>query len=115
MSSALDQPDPASNKAVFNGDVGVVERADMVEQRVGIRFDDRVVGCDFGEPDEVSLAYAVTIHKSRGSNVTSCDVHPPVGASSHETPDPAPVKSVSLRVSWHWKSPSAFRRSHESA
>jgi len=32
-----------------------------------IRFDDRVVKYDFGELDEVSLAYAVTIHKSQGS------------------------------------------------
>ena len=43
-------------------------RADgCVEQQVAIRFDDRVVKYDFGELDEVSLAYAVTIHKSQGS------------------------------------------------
>ena len=34
---------------------------------VAIRFDDRAVKYDFGELDEVSLAYAVTIHKSQGS------------------------------------------------
>ena len=39
----------------------------MVEQQVAIRFDDRIVKYDFGELDEVSLAYAVTIHKSQGS------------------------------------------------
>jgi len=32
-----------------------------------VRFDDRLVTYDFGELDEVSLAYAVTIHKSQGS------------------------------------------------
>jgi exodeoxyribonuclease V alpha subunit len=47
--------------------VGIVERVDMVEQQVAIRFDDRIVKYDFGELDEVSLAYAVTIHKSQGS------------------------------------------------
>jgi exodeoxyribonuclease V alpha subunit len=47
--------------------VGIVERVDLVEQQVAIRFDDRVVKYDFGELDEVSLAYAVTIHKSQGS------------------------------------------------
>jgi hypothetical protein len=47
--------------------VGIVERVDLVEQQVAIRFDDRVVKYDFGELDDVSLAYAVTIHKSQGS------------------------------------------------
>ena len=55
------------DKDVFNGDVGIVERVDIVEQQVAIRFDDRIVKYDFGELDEVSLAYAVTIHKSQGS------------------------------------------------
>jgi exodeoxyribonuclease V alpha subunit len=55
------------DKDVFNGDVGTVERVDPVEQQVAIRFDDQIVKYDFGELDEVSLAYAVTIHKSQGS------------------------------------------------
>jgi exodeoxyribonuclease V alpha subunit len=55
------------DKDVFNGDVGIVERVDLIEQQVAIRFDDRLVKYDFGELDEVSLAYAVTIHKSQGS------------------------------------------------
>jgi exodeoxyribonuclease V alpha subunit len=55
------------DKDVFNGDVGIMERVDLIEQQVAIRFDDRVVKYDFGELDEVSLAYAVTIHKSQGS------------------------------------------------
>ena len=53
---------------VFNGDIGVVERIDPVEQEVSIRFDDRLVKYDYGELDEVSLAYAVSIHKSQGRN-----------------------------------------------
>jgi exodeoxyribonuclease V alpha subunit len=54
-------------KEVFNGDIGIVEKIDPVEQELFIRFDDRLVTYDFGELDEVSLAYAVTIHKSQGS------------------------------------------------
>jgi ATP-dependent exoDNAse (exonuclease V) alpha subunit len=54
-------------KEVFNGDIGTIERIDPVEQELLIRFDDRLVKYDFGELDEVSLAYAVTIHKSQGS------------------------------------------------
>jgi exodeoxyribonuclease V alpha subunit len=55
------------DKDVFNGDVGIVERVDMVEQQVAVRFDERLVKYDFGELDEISLAYAITIHKSQGS------------------------------------------------
>ncbi len=54
-------------KEVFNGDIGTIERIDPVEQELSIRFDDRPVKYDFGELDEISLAYAVTIHKSQGS------------------------------------------------
>jgi exodeoxyribonuclease V alpha subunit len=52
---------------VLNGDVGIVERVDPVEQQVTVRFDERPVKYDFGELDEVALAYAITIHKSQGS------------------------------------------------
>jgi exodeoxyribonuclease V alpha subunit len=54
-------------KEVFNGDIGVIEKIDPVEQEVFIRYDDRLVSYDYGELDEVSLAYAITIHKSQGS------------------------------------------------
>lgn len=54
-------------KEVLNGEIGTVEKIDPVEQDVFIRYDDRLVTYDYGELDEVSLAYAVTIHKSQGS------------------------------------------------
>jgi exodeoxyribonuclease V alpha subunit len=54
-------------KEVFNGDIGTIEKIDPVEQEVFVRYDDRLVTYDYGELDEVSLAYAVTIHKSQGS------------------------------------------------
>jgi exodeoxyribonuclease V alpha subunit len=55
------------DKDVFNGDIGIVEKVDTVEQEVTIRFDERPLKYDFGELDEVSLAYAISIHKSQGS------------------------------------------------
>jgi exodeoxyribonuclease V alpha subunit len=55
------------DRDVFNGDLGQVTRIDPVEREVGVRFDGREVTYDFGELDEVSLAYAITIHKSQGS------------------------------------------------
>jgi exodeoxyribonuclease V alpha subunit len=54
-------------KEVFNGDIGAIEKIDPVQQEVLIRYDDRLVSYDYGELDEVSLAYAITIHKSQGS------------------------------------------------
>jgi exodeoxyribonuclease V alpha subunit len=55
------------DKEVFSGDIGTVERIDSVEHQVVVRFDDRMVKYDFEELDEVAPAYAVTIHKSQGS------------------------------------------------
>jgi len=55
------------DKEVFNGDIGTVEQIDPVEHQVVVLFDDRMVRYDFGELDEVAPAYAVTIHKSQGS------------------------------------------------
>ena len=59
------------DKDVFNGDIGQVVKIDPVEREVTVRFDQREVVYDFGELDEVSLAYAITIHKSQGSQFPS--------------------------------------------
>jgi exodeoxyribonuclease V alpha subunit len=55
------------DKDVFNGDIGQIIKIDRVEHELTIRFDQREVVYDYGELDEVSLAYAITIHKSQGS------------------------------------------------
>jgi exodeoxyribonuclease V alpha subunit len=55
------------DKDVFNGDIGQIIKIDLVEREVTVRFDQRDVVYDFGELDEVALAYAITIHKSQGS------------------------------------------------
>ncbi|MEU2505385.1 ATP-dependent RecD-like DNA helicase [Streptomyces sp. NPDC007863] len=53
---------------VFNGTVGVVTALDPVEQRLTVRTDeDEEVPYGFDELDELSHAYAVTIHRSQGS------------------------------------------------
>ena len=54
-------------KDVFNGDVGIVARVDLAEGELAVDFDGREVSYEFGELDELVLAYAVTIHKSQGS------------------------------------------------
>ncbi len=55
------------DKDVFNGDIGQIVKIDPVEREVAVKFDQREVVYDFGELDEVALAYAITIHKSQGS------------------------------------------------
>ncbi|GAA2799787.1 SF1B family DNA helicase RecD2 [Streptomyces showdoensis] len=53
---------------VFNGTVGVVTSLDPVDQRLVVRTDeDEEVPYDFDELDELAHAYAVTIHRSQGS------------------------------------------------
>jgi exodeoxyribonuclease V alpha subunit len=54
-------------KDVFNGDIGRVASVDLVEQELTVEYDGRPVVYDFGELDELALAYATSIHKSQGS------------------------------------------------
>ena len=61
------QTDNNYDKEVFNGDVGYVRRIDPDAQELIIEFDGRPVEYRFWELDEVALAYAVSIHKSQGS------------------------------------------------
>jgi exodeoxyribonuclease V alpha subunit len=55
------------DKEVFNGDVGYVRSIEPDLQEMVIEFDGEPVEYQYGELDEVALAYAVSIHKSQGS------------------------------------------------
>ena len=54
-------------KEVFNGDIGIVKQVNTEDRELTVRFDDRDVAYDITELDELTLAYAVTIHKAQGS------------------------------------------------
>jgi exodeoxyribonuclease V alpha subunit len=54
-------------KEVFNGDIGQVCGIEDEDQEFTVNFESRKVVYDFGELDELALAYALTIHKSQGS------------------------------------------------
>ncbi|HEX4045318.1 MAG TPA: ATP-dependent RecD-like DNA helicase [Gammaproteobacteria bacterium] len=55
------------DKEVFNGDIGFITRIDLEENIVHITFDQRVVKYGMADLDEINLAYAISIHKSQGS------------------------------------------------
>jgi exodeoxyribonuclease V alpha subunit len=54
-------------KKVFNGDLGRIVRINLAVQEVTIDFDGKKVPYDYPDLNEVVLAYAITIHKSQGS------------------------------------------------
>jgi exodeoxyribonuclease V alpha subunit len=54
-------------REVFNGDIGFIRAVDEINRELIVCYDDRDVVYDFGELDELALAYALTIHKSQGS------------------------------------------------
>ena len=54
-------------KDVFNGDLGFVQAIDTEVGELVVEFDGREVAYDFGELDELVLAYATTVHKAQGS------------------------------------------------
>ena len=59
--------DKEEGSGIFNGDIGTVTDIDIVNEKVTIVFDGRVAIYDFQELEDIEHAYAVTIHKSQGS------------------------------------------------
>lgn len=59
--------DGVTGSGIFNGDVGVVEEIDPGGELLTIRFDDRTATYTAEMLNELELAYAVTVHKSQGS------------------------------------------------
>ncbi len=52
---------------VFNGDIGIIEGINNEQETMIINFDDRIVSYEFNMLDELEHAYAITVHKSQGS------------------------------------------------
>jgi exodeoxyribonuclease V alpha subunit len=55
------------DKEVYNGDIGRILRVDQEATELTVDYDGRKVVYDFRELDELTLSYAITIHKSQGS------------------------------------------------
>lgn len=57
-----------SGTGIYNGDTGVIEEINTFAERIIVKFDDeKYVSYEFKQLDELELAYAITIHKSQGS------------------------------------------------
>lgn len=70
-----DKDDGTDGTGIFNGDVGLLEKIDMSSGILHIRFEDKVAMYMMEFVDQLELAYAVTVHKSQGSEY-ECVVMP---------------------------------------
>lgn len=62
-----ERDDGSDGTGVFNGDVGTLMSVDIKSDRIVVRFDDRNAFYTFDDAEQLELAYAVTVHKSQGS------------------------------------------------
>ncbi|MBQ8510703.1 MAG: ATP-dependent RecD-like DNA helicase [Clostridia bacterium] len=59
--------DGKEGTGIFNGDIGVIETINNAAEQMIIRFDDRLATYEFAKLEELDHAYAITVHKSQGS------------------------------------------------
>lgn len=59
--------DEKSGNGIFNGDIGIIEHIDTAESVMSILFDERRVTYEFSLLEDLEHAYAITVHKSQGS------------------------------------------------
>ena len=69
-----------SGAGVFNGDIGILTRIDRGQDILNVQFDDREAMYSLQNADQLDLAYAMTVHKSQGSEFSAV-VMPTIGAS----------------------------------
>ena len=62
-----EREDGSTGRGIFNGDVGVIQNIHPAANHMEILFDERRVDYAFDMLDELEMAYAVTVHKSQGS------------------------------------------------
>ena len=58
-------------KKVFNGDIGFLQEINTIEQTLTVDFDGLPVEYEWGETDELVLAYAVSVHKAQGAEFSA--------------------------------------------
>lgn len=63
--------DGKTGMGIYNGDIGVINNIDTDENTLEVQFDDRRCTLDFTALDEIDHAYAITVHKSQGSEYSA--------------------------------------------
>lgn len=61
-----------SGEGVFNGDIGMITEINPFSETMTVDFDGRFVEYAFSDCENLELAYAITIHKSQGSEYPAC-------------------------------------------
>ena len=69
--------DGENGTGVFNGDIGILTRIDRANDIINVRFDDKEAMYSIENVKEIELAYAMTVHKSQGSEFP-CVVMPTI-------------------------------------
>ena len=59
--------DGNEGEGVYNGDIGIIRKVEIKTETFTVEFDDKIVEYDFSQSDELEHAFAVTVHKSQGS------------------------------------------------
>jgi len=55
------------DKDIYNGDIGIITKIDNENQKLEVEFGNKLVPYQFSELDDIALSYAITVHKSQGS------------------------------------------------
>ena len=63
--------DKDSGQGVFNGDIGILQKIDAANNVISVKFDDKEAVYSMENVRELELAYAMTVHKSQGSEFTA--------------------------------------------
>lgn len=67
---------------VFNGEIGKILTIDLANKTCVVQFDNKVINYKTSDLDDLELAFAITIHKSQGSEF-SCVIMPLIGEHAH--------------------------------
>ena len=59
--------DGTEGTGIFNGDMGILEKIDRFDGRLYVQFDDRLAVYEQKDAEQLEHAYAITVHKSQGS------------------------------------------------
>ena len=59
--------DDKDGSGIFNGDIGTIEEINISEEYMNVCFDDKYVSYEFSMLEDLEHAYAITVHKSQGS------------------------------------------------